>query len=171
MARHKKEKHDIFKKSCSYCKREFGFSNLSRLIRSVHDNEIQNFPDCRKLYSISNLRHHIKSVHQRLNKTCDICYENVSVSYISLHRRKVQNIGKPIHDVTPTGPQLQADGKVQNYSENQFFSNHPDLSFRIYERKQPPTTMEHKCNTCEKVFTEPSLLKRHIRCHSSKVPT
>ena len=82
-------------------------SNLSRHIRQVHNNESTECPDCGKALTISNLNKHIKSVHKKLKKTCDICNEEVPYSSISVHKRKVHNIGKPIDDVTPRGPNLK----------------------------------------------------------------
>merc|ERR1711978_319429 len=62
---------------------------------------------------ISNLNKHIKSVHKKLKKTCDICNEEVPYSSISVHKRKVHNIGKPIDQVTPRGPNLKLRKRYQ----------------------------------------------------------
>merc|ERR1711925_12309 len=70
-------------------------------------------PDCGKALTISNLNKHIKSVHKKLKKTCDICNEEVPYSSISVHKRKVHNIGKPIDDVTPRGPNLKLRKRYQ----------------------------------------------------------
>jgi len=88
-------------------------SNLSRHIRQVHNNESTECPDCGKALTISNLNKHIKSVHKKLKKTCDICNEEVPYSSISVHKRKVHNIGKPIDDVTPRGPNLKLRKRYQ----------------------------------------------------------
>merc|ERR1712242_367085 len=79
----------------------------------VHNNESTECPDCGKALTISNLNKHIKSVHKKLKKTCDICNEEVPYSSISVHKRKVHNIGKPIDEVTPRGPNLKLRKRYQ----------------------------------------------------------
>ena len=120
--RHVKEFHEKMKKSCPHCGKEFGMSNLSRHIRQVHNNESTECPDCGRALTISNLNKHIKSVHKKLKKTCDICNEEVPYSSISVHKRKVHNIGKPIDDVTPRGPNLKLRKSYQRrqYQDEDF---------------------------------------------------
>jgi len=112
-SRHVRETHERIKKPCPHCEKEFAMSNLSRHIRQVHNNESTECPDCGKALTISNLNKHIKSVHKKLKKTCDICNEEVPYSSISVHKRKVHNIGKPIDDVTPRGPNLKLRKRYQ----------------------------------------------------------
>jgi len=112
-SRHVRETHERIKKPCPHCEKEFAMSNLSRHIRQVHNNESTECPDCGKALTISNLNKHIKSVHKKLKKTCDICNEEVPYSSISVHKRKVHNIGKPIDEVTPRGPNLKLRKRYQ----------------------------------------------------------
>merc|ERR1712176_1167514 len=118
LSRHVRETHERIKKPCPHCEKEFAMSNLSRHIRQVHNNESTECPDCGKALTISNLNKHIKSVHKKLKKTCDICNEEVPYSSISVHKRKVHNIGKPIDEVTPRGPNLKLRKRYQQ-SQNQ----------------------------------------------------
>ena len=82
-------------------------SGLSKHIRIVHDNETIACPDCGKAMTKVNLNKHIKSVHNKLKKICYICNAEVPYSVISVHKRKVQNLGKPLSDITPRGPTLK----------------------------------------------------------------
>merc|ERR1712210_443020 len=146
-SRHVRETHERIKKPCPHCEKEFAMSNLSRHIRQVHNNESTECPDCGKALTISNLNKHIKSVHKKLKKTCDICNEEVPYSSISVHKRKVHNIGKPIDDVTPRGPNLKLRKRYQQMQnqEEEFdklteddgtpVRSHPETR----RRRTPPT--------------------------------
>merc|ERR1712203_283067 len=99
---------------CSYCEKKFQAKKLLyNHVQSIHLGEKTNCPDCGKALTISNLNKHIKSVHKKLKKTCDICNEEMPYSSISVHKRKVHNIGKPIDDVTPRGPNLKLRKRYQ----------------------------------------------------------
>ena len=105
--RHVKEIHQKIRKPCPHCEKDFAMSNLSRHIKIVHNNESTECPQCGKAMTSSNLTKHIKSVHTKLKRTCDICNAEVPYSSISIHKRKMHNLGKPMDDVTPRGPNLK----------------------------------------------------------------
>jgi len=117
--RHRKEKHDQIKKACPHCKKEFGPSNLNRHIRQVHNDERSTCPECGKVLTRANLNKHIKAVHKKLKKICDICNEELPYASISVHKRKFHNIGKPINEVTPRGPnpKLKKDYRIKQNQE------------------------------------------------------
>jgi len=155
-SRHVRETHERIKKPCPHCEKEFAMSNLSRHIRQVHNNESTECPDCGKALTISNLNKHIKSVHKKLKKTCDICNEEVPYSSISVHKRKVHNIGKPIDDVTPRGPNLKLRKRYQQMQnqEEEFDKlteedgtparSYPQRKRRKVKREEEDTTDEEE---------------------------
>ena len=99
--RHIKEKHMQEKKSCPYCDKLLGMSNLRKHIRGVHNKEQHSCPHCSKAFTqVDNLTSHIKRVHMKLKKTCDICNEDIPWSAISIHKRMVHKIGKPMKNET-----------------------------------------------------------------------
>ena len=104
--RHVREFHEKNRKQCPHCEKRMGMSNLSKHIRSVHNtnNTSTGCPDCGKAIARVNLTRHIDEVHKKRKKTCVICNTDVPSSKISLHKRRVHNIGKSIDDITPRGP-------------------------------------------------------------------
>ena len=110
LTRHINEFHKKMKKPCPHCDKEFGMSSLRKHIRSVHNNECAECPDCGKTYSIVNIKKHILEVHKNLKKICKVCSIEVPYSYYSKHNRKEHGIGKPIDQVTPTGPNMKLRG-------------------------------------------------------------
>ena len=71
----------------------------------MHNDECVMCPDCGKSFGIGNLKTHIQSVHKKLKKICKVC--NKGYANISEHNRKEHGIGKPIDQVTPTGPNMK----------------------------------------------------------------
>jgi len=156
-SRHVRETHERIKKPCPHCEKEFAMSNLSRHIRQVHNNESTECPDCGKALTISNLNKHIKSVHKKLKKTCDICNEEVPYSSISVHKRKVHNIGKPIDDVTPRGPNLKLRKRyqqMQNQEEEFDKLTEDDVGDNSY---RPPAKMMRMDADSEEEFDDEGL--------------
>ena len=82
-------------------------SNLSRHIRQVHNNETIECSFCTKSMSTANINKHIKTIHKRLKKSCDICNEDLPYAAMSVHRRKEHNIGKPMSEISPRGPNFK----------------------------------------------------------------
>ena len=107
LGRHMREQHERIKKPCPHCEKEFAMSNLSRHIRQVHNNETIECPFCNKQMSNPNINKHIKTIHKRLKKSCDICNVDLPFAAMSVHRRKVHNIGKPINEISPRGPNFK----------------------------------------------------------------
>ena len=68
-----------------------------------------------------NINKHIKTVHKRLKKSCDICDEDLPFAAMSVHRRKVHNIGKPFNEVSPRGPNFKL--RRRNILQKGFKSN------------------------------------------------
>ena len=91
---------------CPQCKKYFSVDNFSRHVKEFHEKIRKLCPYCKKEYGMSNLSKHIRCVH---NKICDICNAHVSYS-ISLHKRQVHNIGKPIQNIQ----HIQNQGECQN---------------------------------------------------------
>ncbi|XP_023341424.1 uncharacterized protein LOC111711323 [Eurytemora carolleeae] len=54
-----------------------------------------------------------------MKKTCEICNEEVPYSSISVHKRKVHGIGKPMDDITPRGPNLKLRKRYRQMIENE----------------------------------------------------
>merc|ERR1711872_470160 len=57
--------------------------------------------------------------HKKMKKTCEICNEEVPYSSISVHKRKVHGIGKPMDDITPRGPNLKLRKRYRQMIENE----------------------------------------------------
>ena len=104
--RHVREIHEKNRKQCPHCEKRMSMSNLSKHIRSIHNtnNASTDCPDCGKAIATANQTRHINEVHKKRKKTCVICNTDVPYSKISLHKRRVHNIGRSIDTITPRGP-------------------------------------------------------------------
>ena len=144
--RHVKEIHQKIRKQCPHCEKDFAMSNLSRHIKIVHNNESTECPQCGKAMTSSNLTKHIKSVHTKLKRTCDICNAEVPYSSISIHKRKMHNLGKPMDDVTPRGPNLKLR---KNYKQTlkqgeDFYKLSEEIGFEDIDLEEAEDDMESK---------------------------
>merc|ERR1712088_355995 len=99
---------------CSYCEKKFQAKKLLyNHVQSIHLGEKTNCPDCKKDISVDNFSRHVRETHERIKKPCPHCEKEFAMSNLSRHIRQVHNIGKPIDDVTPRGPNLKLRKRYQ----------------------------------------------------------
>ena len=67
----------------------------------MHDEEKAKCPECDKVLFPGNLSKHIKEVHMKVRAVCKLCNTEMPLSRISIHRRAVHNLGRPIDLVIP----------------------------------------------------------------------
>uniref|UniRef100_A0A8D8SFE5 Zinc finger protein 878 n=2 Tax=Cacopsylla melanoneura TaxID=428564 RepID=A0A8D8SFE5_9HEMI len=151
-------------------------------------NKVKNCPNCDKLYTTPrNMRKHLRDVHaEQRNCVCDQCGNQYkSKSSLREHKKHMHSTDKKPqgkkekkfechicgvmqatkytlrdHINTHTGTKYECDICGNGYASVKHLKRHKVR--HLQEAGQLPASMTHRCELCEKVFTQAHRLKKHL---------
>lgn len=168
--------------------------------KQLVQNKVKNCPKCDKEFNTPRyMRKHLREVHSsQKNHVCDVCGNIYSTkSSLREHKkrqhsenfRRIKNPGDFVCDIcgkahankytlrdhlnTHTGNKFTCDICDNAYSSMKHLRRHKVKHLR--ENGQLPESMTHRCELCNKVFTQNHALKKHLewvhgnKCHVCKI--